>query len=145
MDGGTLDVTDRAHAEACKVVERELVAFNVAHSGASDVRDLAVLIRDQVGHVVGGLIGKTARGWLVIDLLFVPETLRRSGVGRRMMDAAEAEAVRRGCRHARVSTYSFQAPGFYPKLGYEVYGVLDDYPGEIRSYFLQKHLAVQPP
>ena len=144
MSGVTLDVTDCAPVEERDVVERELVAFNAVHAGISDARDLAVLIRDQAGDVVGGLIGKTARGWLVIDLLFVPESLRRSGTGRRVMDAAEAEAVRRGCRNARVSTYSFQAPDFYPKLGYEVYGVLDDYPGEVRSYFLRKHLVARP-
>jgi hypothetical protein len=48
---------------------------------------------------------------LHVDLLFFPESLRPTGVGRRLKDDAEAEAMRRGCRGARFDTYSFQARG----------------------------------
>jgi hypothetical protein len=40
-----------------------------------------------------------------------------------------------------VDTYSFEAKPFYEKLGYEVYGVLEDYPEEHCKYFLKKRLA----
>lgn len=44
------------------------------------------------------------------------------------MLAAEREAVERGCRMALLNTHSFQAPGFYRELGYEVYGKVEGYP-----------------
>jgi hypothetical protein len=57
-----------------------------------------------------------------------------------MMAQAEAEAIRRGCRHAHVDTIDFQAPDFYLKLGYTVWGVLDDIPPGHRRIFLKKDL-----
>jgi hypothetical protein len=54
--------------------------------------------------------------------------------------AAEAFAVQHGFQYARVETTSFQAKPFYEKLGYEVLGVLDDFPPGYRSYYLKKRL-----
>ena len=54
--------------------------------------------------------------------------------------AAERRAVERGCHSAWVDTFSFQAPGFYPKLGYEPFGELD-YPPDFKRIFLRKQLA----
>ena len=54
--------------------------------------------------------------------------------------ATPKRAVERGCHSVWVDTFSFQAPGFYPKLGYKVFGELDYPPGHKRI-FLQKRLA----
>ena len=51
---------------------------------------------------------------------------------------AEQEARRRGCRYAQLTTYSFQARGFYEKLGYSVVGQMDDYPPGRRSLWMRK-------
>jgi hypothetical protein len=56
------------------------------------------------------------------------------------MGCAEGRAVERGCHSAWVDTFSFQAPGFYRKLGYEVFGELD-YPPEHKRFFLRKRLT----
>jgi GNAT superfamily N-acetyltransferase len=63
---------------------------------------------------------------------------RKLGLGRTLMERAEQEAVLGGCLHAYVDTFSFQAPGFYEKLGYERFGVLDDFPpGHQRIFFVK--------
>jgi GNAT superfamily N-acetyltransferase len=123
-------------------IVRPLVAFNAAHAGPNDYRTLAVLLRDPATREsVGGLWGGTAWRWLYIELLFVPETLRGAGLGTQLIELAEAEALRRGCHHAWVDTYSFQARGFYERLRYAVFGTLEDYPPGHRRYFLQKRLT----
>ena len=91
--------------------------------------------------VIGGLWAEVGRGYLYVGLLFVPECVRGNGVGRSLMQRAEQEAVRRGCHAVWLSTYSFQAPGFYQKLGYRVFGELPDYPRGSRSFFLTKFLT----
>ena len=55
-------------------------------------------------------------------------------------EAAENEARKRGCRHVRLFSYSFQAPDFYQKRGYEVFGVLEGYPPGERQVWLRKDL-----
>lgn len=117
------------------------MAYNAALIGPSDSRPLAVLVRDAAGAIVGGLTGETARGWLSIRLFFLPEHLRGGGLGSQVLAAAEAEAVARGCHHARLDTYGFQAPGFYAKQGYTVFGDLERYPDAHHRFFLQKALA----
>ena len=75
---------------------------------------------------------------LHVDLLFVPEDLRRTGIGRRIMIDAEEEAIRRGCRGAWLDTYSFQARGFYERLGYAMFGTIENYPPGHSRFFLKK-------
>ena len=75
---------------------------------------------------------------LHVDLLFLPESLRRNGIGRQLMKDAEREAIRRGCRGAWLDTYSFQARGFYERLGYKIFGTIDDYPPGHSRIFLKK-------
>jgi GNAT superfamily N-acetyltransferase len=100
---------------------------------------LAVFIRNE-GEVVAGLAGETYCGWLFIRYLWVSEDLRGCGVGRELMARAEARARDRGCHSAWLDTFSFQAPGFYRKLGYEEFGRLD-YPPDHQRHFLRKRLA----
>jgi GNAT superfamily N-acetyltransferase len=80
--------------------------------------------------------------WLFIELLFVPESLRRRGVGTELMQRAETEAVARGCHSAWLDTFEFQSRGFYERLGYALFGELRDYPNGSARYFLKKALVL---
>jgi GNAT superfamily N-acetyltransferase len=102
---------------------------------------LAVLLRDGRERLVGGLIGRSFWGWLVIELLWVDPARRGEGHGRRLMQAAEEEARHRGCHHARVDTYSFQAPGFYERCGYTRIAALPDFPLGHERYFYARPLT----
>ncbi|HYE49005.1 MAG TPA: GNAT family N-acetyltransferase [Azospirillaceae bacterium] len=88
--------------------------------------------------VLGGLIGATNWDWLHIEILSVAEALRGTGWGRRLVEEAESIARARGCAGAWVDTFSFQSPGFYRRLGYEVFGELPHYPGAESRLFLRK-------
>ena len=57
-----------------------------------------------------------------------------------LMSAAETEARRRGCHHALLDTFDFQARPFYEQLGYVAFGELEDFPRGHSRYFLSKHL-----
>jgi ribosomal protein S18 acetylase RimI-like enzyme len=114
------------------------VRFNDINAEPENWRPLGVVVRDPNGTVGGGLVGYTHWRWLFITHLWVAEVLRGRGYGRAIMRLAEREAIRRGCRHAHLDTFDFQARGFYEGLGYEVFGVLDDYPAGHTRYFLRK-------
>lgn len=101
---------------------------------------LNIYARDESGNVVGGLSGFTVWTWLSISLLAVNEESRTLGIGSQLLETAELEARRRGCKHAVVDTFSFQARPFYEKSGYEVFGELTDFPPGHSRYYLRKTL-----
>lgn len=126
--------------EELAAITDALSAFNKADVGPADRRPLAILIRDTDGKVTGGLSGFTAWGWLFTQMLYIPDTLRGTGIAGRILAQAEQEARARGCRGAWIDTFSPQALRAYLRQGYEVFGELEDFPeGRTRS-FLRKML-----
>jgi len=93
--------------------------FNSKTTGYLDGRLLAGSIRNDAGEIIAGFSGHTWGGCCEISHLWVIETMRGQGLGRRLLEAAEAEALRRGCGQVVLSTHSFQAPEFYKRLGYQ--------------------------
>jgi ribosomal protein S18 acetylase RimI-like enzyme len=134
-----IEITASLSDDDWEAVFSGLRAYNRAQ-GDYGVEPLAVLVREPDGRVAGGLVGRTG-SWLSVELLWLPEGKRGAGLGTEVMRAAEAEAVRRGCLGAHLDTFSFQAPGFYRRLGYEVFGVIDDYPPGHKRYYLRKRFA----
>src|SRR6187200_2906478 len=91
-----LTVTDAPGAHAEEVIEEGLGRFNAENAGYRDARALAVLVSDPDSKaVVGGLLGRTTLGLLFIDLFFLPASIRKHGLGSRIMQAAEDEAPQR--------------------------------------------------
>lgn len=117
-----------------------LRTYNRDQVGTSAFRKLVLLLKDPSGTVKGGLEGHTYFGWLFVENLAVDESIRKSGWGSKLMEAAHAEARNRGCHHSWLDTFSFQALPFYEKLGYTVFGSLNDFPKSHTRYFLQKEL-----
>jgi len=137
----TITQEDDAAPEVGQTVEEFLFSYNKQQAGHSGYRPLVFVARDEQGNVIGGLKGATYWGWLYVDVLAVEESHRRGGIGTSLLRAAETEALRRGCRHSHLDTFSFQALPFYAREGYTVFGVLDDFPGTHRRFFLRKTLA----
>lgn len=114
--------------------------FNANQAGDDQGRNLCFVLQERDGKVVGGVIGATYWDWLYINLMWIREDQRGRGYGSLLLDAAEDEARLRGARHAYLDTFSFQAPAFYKKHGYEVFGTLHEFPKGHQRYFLTKSL-----
>lgn len=114
--------------------------FNTQQIGECKELNLCFVLYAPNQEVVGGVIGNTYWGWFYIGLMWVKEELRGLGHGRRLMEQAEEEARRRGVKNVYLDTFSFQAPNFYIKQGYQVFGVLPDFPPGHQRYFLTKQL-----
>jgi len=134
----TISVEPEATEESVNTLLAGLISHNTAHAGPPNHRALTVLLRDGTGRVLGGVSASTGWNWLSIKLVWVSEELRGQGWGRSLMAAAEQEAVAQGCTHVYLDTFSFQARGFYERLGYEVFGQLTNFPLGHTRYFLQK-------
>ena len=53
----------------------------------------------------------------------------------------ERLAHERRCSYCYLDTFSFQARPFYEKLGYKVFGTLEDHPKGHTHYFMKKALT----
>ncbi|WP_281156722.1 GNAT family N-acetyltransferase [Streptomyces sp. HYC2] len=137
-----LVVTDAPMAADIAVISDALDRFNIEHTGIADRKPLAVLVRDPETHqAVGGLTGRTSLGLFFIDLFYLPPQLRGSGLGTEILQQAEKEAHVRGCRTAVLYTITFQAPGFYRKLGWKRLGEVPCDPPGTSRVFMTKELT----
>ncbi|MER5765915.1 GNAT family N-acetyltransferase [Streptomyces sp. NPDC002082] len=122
----------------------ELTAFNAAATGVSDHGTFSVKVTDEAGELIGGLSASTWGGLCGIELLWVREDSRKDGWGGRILRAAETEARRRGCDRVAVSSYTFQAPGFYERHGYAEVARIPGVQGEHADVHLLKSLTGPP-
>jgi GNAT superfamily N-acetyltransferase len=124
---------------AKREIGKALRAYNHAAVGRADYRPLAVTVRDR-GKIVGGVVAETFFGWMFVNMLWVSEAHRGQGWGRSLMEAAEAEARKRGVRNVYLDSFSFQAPKFYAKLGYREFGRLNGFPSGHSRHWMTKAL-----
>jgi GNAT superfamily N-acetyltransferase len=130
---------EKVHGPARRAIVKGLRDYNVATAGKFDHRPLTVTVRER-GKIVGGLAGETFWGWMFVSLLWVSDAHRGHGYGSALMDTAEKEARGRGVRNVYLDTFSFQAPGFYKKLGYREFARLDEFPAGQRRIWMTKAL-----
>jgi ribosomal protein S18 acetylase RimI-like enzyme len=136
-----LIVQNEPLANDTQVVEAGLIQHALAVGiEPRNYRRLAIILQDETDAVVGGLVGATVWGWLHVMEVWVAERHRSHGWGARLLASAEREAMNRRCHHVYLDTFDFQALGFYQRLGYEVFGTLDDFPQGHTRYFVKKSL-----
>lgn len=134
-----LETTDAPAVADEQFVIEQTRAYNRRFT-VRDVRHLCVFLRTDDGSIIGGISGMTYWQYLEVSYLWVSEEHRGAGHASRLMAAAESEAIKRGCKHALLDTFSFQALGFYLRLGYKEFGRLSGFSGEHDRHFLHKQL-----
>jgi GNAT superfamily N-acetyltransferase len=135
----SLAVSDRSHGLSERI-DAELGAFNAEMTRHRDLRPLHVAAWDH-DDLLAGLCGSTWGGCGFIELLWVRADYRRRGLGARLLEAGESEIRRRGCDQVALSTYSFQAPGFYIRAGYIECGRRSGFPHSHDQILFTKRLS----
>lgn len=126
-------------ADDYQILVNGMLAYHASQGHPRKSETLSIFLKDEKGKVFGGIIVSFLWNGMEIRSLWVDETIRKRGWGRKLMQAAELEAVKRGCTIAYTNTFSWQAPEFYKKLGYTLYGKLEDFPkGNCLSYVCKK-------
>ena len=103
----------------------------------ADPQNLHVVSYTLTGELIGGLLATTSLAWLKIDIMAVDEAYRGRGLGSQLLQAAEQEAIRRGCKYSFLDTMDYQAPQFYRQNGYTEAGSIADWDshGHVKFYF----------
>lgn len=136
-----LFINTEPRPDQVQYLEDRIYEFNSTATGITDGEWLSIFVRDEEDRIVAGICGNTWGGCLEIRQFWVEEARRKQGLGTRLFGAAEQEARRRGCRQILLMTFTFQAPAFYAKHGFEVVAVVDDHPRGHKNLLLRKRLG----
>ncbi len=98
-----------------------------------------ILIKDKSGNIIAGIITRIYLKCMFVEVLWIDEAYRKKGIGSELLNKAEKHAEETGCIFIHLDTFSFQAIDFYKKSGYKVFAILEDYPDDIKRYYLKKY------
>ena len=127
--------------EEIEYLEDRIYEFNSAVTGIADGDSLQIFARDSDHRTVGGICGNTWGGCCEIRQFWVHPAWRKQGLGTKLFLAAEREAQQRSCRQIVLMTFTFQAPGFYARHGFQVLAALDDHPHGHKNLLMRKQLG----
>jgi len=124
-----------------RFLEDKIYKHNSLAVNKADGAFFSRIIRDENEQIIAGIAGWTWAAACEITQLWVGENARKNGVGKLLLEAAEAEAKSKGCLTIVVKSYSFQAPHFYEKHGFEITHILNDFPPGYNYYVLSKEIG----
>ena len=137
----TYAVADDPSARDIAALDDRINQFNAERSGVEDASYLSIMLRTASGELYAGLHGHSWGGYCEIKLLWVADDRRGQGIGSGLIEAAEAEALARGCDRIILSTHSFQAPGFYDRHGFRIVAEIADCPRGFSHLVLVKYIG----
>ena len=117
-----------------------LIAYNEAQVGPRNKKEFAFSMHSETGEFIGGLLGFTHWNHFFVSAVFVDQRFRGEGIGSDLLKRAEAVALEQGCDTIYLDSFDYQAPRFYVKLGFKVFGKLEDYPPGHQRFYLVKRL-----
>lgn len=135
-----ITVAEPAAPAALAVIDSGIDDHNTDHGSLQGVRALHVLARSTEGAVLGGAVGRTWGRCAELQQLWVADAQRGCGLGTALMRAFEDEAANRACDLLYLESFSFQAPGFYHRLGYADVLRIAGFPDGVVKHYLQKRL-----
>ena len=139
-----IELSENPSKADSNVIIQGIKSYNKNHI-ANDVvfekdTTFSVFARDDKGNIIGGIRASAFWNYCIIELLWLSDETRGKGVGSALMEKAESYAIKKGFEYMRTETLSFQAKPFYEKLGYQVFGELQDHPKGHTTYCLVKTL-----
>jgi len=131
---------EKPEESAWGIIGRGIQSFNQQQAGNDHFQRICFALYAPDQEIVGCVVGEIYWDWLFIDLMWVKDEVRGHGYGHRLLESVEIEARKRGAKKAYLDTFSFQAPDFYRRHGYQVFGELKDFPFGHQRLFFTKDL-----
>ncbi|MFF2482955.1 GNAT family N-acetyltransferase [Paenibacillus sp. NPDC058071] len=123
-------------------IRSQLLAYNAKHAPTVYVPIVLKAIDDE-GRIVGGLNAVHLWNWIEVNILWIDEQFRGQGIGAQLLAQIEEKAKEWNCDYIKLNTFTFQAPNYYPKLGYKEYAVIPNLPPGFSHHFFIKELTEQ--
>ncbi|MBQ4898778.1 GNAT family N-acetyltransferase [Paenibacillus sp. Marseille-P2973] len=126
--------------EESNFVRNKLIKFNSEHVPNGRYEEINLCLKNNKGEIIAGLNSAICWNWMEVDILWVHEDYRKKGYGKQLLDEAEQISREKNCSFIKLNTFSFQAPDFYKKNGYQIIAVIENAPKDYKHYYLLKEL-----
>jgi ribosomal protein S18 acetylase RimI-like enzyme len=137
----TISYTSEPKHDDVKVLYDGLKTHMIAQRDLKPISFFGYFIKDDNGNIVGGCNGCFLYGYLVVDTLWVAESLRGHGYGTKLMQEAERLGVKEECRYIAVNTMDWEALDFYKMLGFYIEFERKGFDKDSIFYYLRKELV----
>ena len=131
---------DGEDPEIGNFIHREFVRYGEQNGVALNYDEFCFAAEDADGRITGIITGRAYYNEVHIGDLIVSEACRRTGLGSRLVRAVEDAYRGKGYDVVTLTTFGFQAPEFYKKLGYTVEFVRENRDPKLNKYFLSRKL-----
>ncbi|MFN8672739.1 MAG: GNAT family N-acetyltransferase [Candidatus Sericytochromatia bacterium] len=133
-----LEIIEEHTDEDCQELSKKIVSFNERNIPNLNFQRICLLIKNAEGEIKAGLIAVAYWDCVFLDILWVSDELRHLGYGSKLMKRFEEIVKNHNFNLIHLDTFDFQAQKFYKKLGYQVFGVLEDCPKGHKRYYMKK-------
>lgn len=132
---------DDVAPEIAAAIEGGVMEFNFTEGPMNGAAQVFACARAEDGELVGGAAGRRWGEYCELLYLWVTPPLRHHGLGSELLTAFERQATSHGCRIFILDTFSFQAPEFYARHGYQVLHEMSGFPQGNTKYTMRKVLG----
>lgn len=124
-------------------VQQSLIDFNsefMSTELTNKYEEICLVVKDEQDKICGGLNAVICWNFMEISMIFIDEEIRNYGYGRKLMEQVEQIALNEKCDFIKLDTLEFQAKEFYEKLGYKVFGEIENVAKKYKHYYMIKDL-----
>ena len=119
-------------------IHNEFTRYGIQNGVTLNYDEFCFAAENADGKIIGIITGRAYYNEVHIGDLIVAENHRGSGVGSQLVRAVEKEYRNKGYDVITLTSFGFQAPEFYKKLGYSVEFVRNNANPKLSKYFLKK-------
>ncbi len=121
-------------------INEEFSAYGEQNNVDLNFNEFCFIAESDVGEILGAITGRAYYNEVHIGDLIIHKAYRKCGLGSKLVSAVEEAFQNAGYGKITLTTFGFQAPEFYKKLGYTVEFIREDKNPKLCKYFLSKHI-----
>ena len=119
-------------------INHEFTIFGKESEVNLNYEEFCFVAENDEGQILGAITGRAYYNEVHIGDLIIGKDHRKSGIGRKLVEEVEKAFSDKGYEKITLTTFGFQAPEFYKKLGYETEFVRMDKDPKLYKYFYVK-------
>ena len=121
-------------------INKAFTDYAVNNNVDLNFEEYCFIAEDDTGKIIGVITGRAYYNEVHIGNLIIDKDHRKQSIGSKLVNRVEEEYKNKGYNKITLTTFGFQAPEFYKKLGYSLEFVREDTDPKLSKYFYCKKL-----